>query len=67
MGSPEGTGSPDELVQDAKLVEKALAKGVSDALRHHKRAGNAVPEWQDGKLRWVPPEEIPELDVTSGD
>jgi hypothetical protein len=67
VASPERIESPDELVQDAKLVEKALAKAVSDALRHHKRVGNAVPEWQDGKVRWLPPEEIPELDVTSGD
>ncbi len=67
MGRPERIGSPAELVQDAELVEKALAKAVSDALRHHKRAGNAVPEWKDGKVRWLAPEEIPELDVISGD
>lgn len=67
MGSPEKIGSPAELVQDVKLVENALAKAVSDALRHHKRAGNAVPESADGKVRWLPPEEIPELDPTSDD
>lgn len=67
MGSPEKIGSPAELVQDVKLVENALAKAVSDALRHHKRAGNAVPECADGKVRWLPPEEIPELDPTSDD
>lgn len=67
MGNPEKVGSPAELVQDAKLVENALARAVSDALRHHKRAGNPVPEWEDGKVRWLRPEEIPEFDPTSVD
>lgn len=67
MGNPENIESPAELVQDAKLVENALAKAVSDALRFHKRAGNAVPVWEDGKVRWLPPEEIPEFDPTSDD
>ena len=50
MSSPERATHADERVQDAKVVEEALAKGVSEALRHHKRAGNPVPEWRDGKL-----------------
>ena len=67
MSSPEGAAYPDERVQDAKVVEEALAKAVSEALRHHKRAGNPVPEWRDGKVRWLAPEEIPDLAVTSGE
>jgi len=65
VSSPERATYPDERVQDAKVVEEALAKAVSEALRHHKRAGNPVPEWRDGKVRWLAPEEIPDLAVTS--
>ena len=65
MSSSERATCPDERVQDANVVEEALAKAVSEALRHHKRAGNPVPEWRDGKVRWLAPEEIPDLAVTS--
>ena len=61
MSNPERAMSADERVQDAKVVEDALTKAVSDALRRHRQAGNPVPEWRDGKLRWVAPEEIPDL------
>ena len=67
MGKPERTTSPNERVQDAKLVGDALAKGVGEALRDHKRAGNPVPEWRDGKVRWVAPEDIPDLAITSSE
>jgi hypothetical protein len=47
------------------VVEEALAKAVRDALRLHKRAGNPIPEWRNGKVRWLDPEEIPDLVVIS--
>ena len=56
---------PGEPHQDPTVVEEALAKAVRDALRLHKRAGNPIPEWRDGKVRWLDPEEIPDLVVTS--
>jgi len=60
VGNPEDF-SADERVQDVRVVEEALAKAVGEALRDHKRAGNPVPEWRDGSVRWVAPEEIPDL------
>jgi hypothetical protein len=66
VSKPESTTHAEELVQDAKVVEEALARAVGEALRLHKRAGNPVPEWRDGKVRWLTPEEIPDLAVTSG-
>jgi len=63
----EGPGSAEERVQDVNVVEEALARAVGDALRSHKRAGNPVPEWCDGKVRWLTPEEIPDLSDTSGE
>ena len=65
MSNSEKAIRADARVQDAKLVEEALAKAVRDALRLHKRAGNPIPEWRDGKVRWLDPEEIPDLVVTS--
>ena len=65
MSNPERAIHADVRVQDAKVVEEALAKAVRDALRLHKRAGNPIPEWRDGKVRWLDPEEIPDLVVTS--
>jgi len=67
VSDDENADSPDELVQDSKLVGEALARAVRDALRQHKLAGNPVPEWHDGQVRWLTPEEIPDLAMTSGD
>ena len=67
MSNPERADSADQRVQDVNVVEEALARAVGDALRTHKRAGNPVPEWRDGKVRWLTPEEIPDLPDTSGE
>lgn len=61
MSNLESTDSAAQRVQDVNVVEEALARAVGDALRTHKRAGNPVPEWRDGKVRWLTPEEIPDL------
>ena len=66
MSNTERADAADERVQDVRLVEDALARAVGDALRAHKRAGNPVPEWRDGKVRWVAPEDIPDLATTPG-
>ena len=67
MSNREGPDSAEERVQDVNVVAEALARAVGDALRSHKRAGNPVPEWRDGKVRWLTPEEIPDLADTSGE
>jgi hypothetical protein len=67
VSKPERTDSANQRVQDVNVVEEALARAISDALRTHKRAGNSVPEWHDGKVRWLTPEEIPDLADTSGE
>ena len=66
MSNGERSDSANQRVQDVNIVEEALARAVGDALRNHKRAGNPVPEWRDGKVRWLTPEEIPDLPDTSG-
>jgi len=41
------------------LVEKALGRGVHEALWLHKQLGQPVVIWRDGQVVWLPPEEIP--------
>lgn len=40
-------------------LEAVMSEAVAHALLLHKRAGNAVPGWKDGKLFFVQPDEIP--------
>ncbi len=47
-----------EVLRDTKFLTKKLQKGVNSALLMHKRAGNAVCEWRNGKVVWIPPEDI---------
>lgn len=47
-----------ELFADNALIDKALGKAVREALLRHKQAGNPICVWRDGKVVWIPPEEI---------
>jgi len=42
----------------AKEIEKVLQRAVNHALLMHKRLGNPIATWKDGKVVIVPPEEI---------
>jgi hypothetical protein len=46
-------------------VENALKRAVHAALLEHKRAGNPVAVWQDGKVVILQPDEI-EVDSEEG-
>jgi hypothetical protein len=48
----------DRLFGQVKLMDRALAEGVREALRFHKRIGNPVARWRGGKVVWVQPEDI---------
>jgi hypothetical protein len=47
------------IMRDREKISKALAQGVQNALLKHKQAGNPVAVWREGKVVWIPPEEIP--------
>ena len=47
-----------ELVTDSQLMSDAVARGIREAILQHARAGRPVSAWRDGKVVWVPPEEI---------
>ena len=42
-------------------IDQALAKAARDALRFHKRIGNPVAAWRDGKVVWIQPKDIPDF------
>jgi hypothetical protein len=53
-----GKPSIPEIIQDKATIQKALRDAVQDALRTHKLLGQPIVAWRDGKVVWIPPEEI---------
>lgn len=48
----------DCLHRNAIEIEKVLQRAVNHALLMHKRLGNPIATWEDGRVVIVPPEEI---------
>jgi hypothetical protein len=46
------------FLDHGKDIEKVLQRAVNHALLMHKRLGNPIATWIDGKVVIVPPEEI---------
>ncbi|MDX1934003.1 MAG: hypothetical protein SFU56_15490 [Capsulimonadales bacterium] len=44
--------------EDGRRIDTALALGVRAALRRHKQNRQAIVVWEDGKVKWIPAEEI---------
>lgn len=44
---------------DGKAIDAAVNAAIRDALLEHKRAGNPIASWKDGKVVWIAPEDIP--------
>ena len=47
------------LVKQADEIEQIFRKAVRHELSIHKRLGNPIAIWKDGKVVIIPPEEIP--------
>ena len=48
-----------QILAESAAVEAAVQEAVRDALLMHKRLGNPVAAWQDGKVVWIPADQIP--------
>ncbi len=48
----------DYFYTHAKDIEKVFQRAVNHALLMHKRLGNPIATWQDGRVVIIPPEEI---------
>lgn len=46
------------FVEQAEVIERILQAAVQETLSVHKRLGNSISIWKDGKVVIVPPEEI---------
>ena len=46
-------------MKDGALIDAAIERGVRDALREHKLFGNPIAVWENGKVVWIPPADIP--------
>jgi hypothetical protein len=60
MADPSSSDRPlSERVRDLDLIERALARGVREALLRHKQAGNPIAVWRDGRVVWIEAKDIP--------
>jgi hypothetical protein len=50
--------SISELMADHALISAAIQRAVREAVLQHARAGHPVATSKDGKVIWIPPEEI---------
>ena len=64
-GIPPQVGSSPRihLVNQADEIERIFRKAVRHELSIHKRLGNPIATWKDGKVVIIPPEEIPVDDL----
>jgi hypothetical protein len=46
------------LFRERSKIDAAIRKAARNALLAHKREGMAVPTWVDGRIVWIPAEEI---------
>lgn len=55
----EGEIPENLFVEQGKAIEGVLRRAVHHALIAHKRAGNPVASWKDGRVVLLSSEEIP--------
>ena len=58
--------TPAERAGDLERIERALREAVRDALQRHKRDGDPVAVWREGRVVWLSPDQIPSVDEESG-
>jgi hypothetical protein len=59
MTAPSDSRSPAERVGDVDRILFEMRQAVREALAQHRRDGNPVAVWRDGRVEWIPAEEIP--------
>jgi hypothetical protein len=60
-----GKFSVSDRMRDSEGMIKAMEEAIHETVREHKLLGFPIVVWQDGKVVWIPPEEI-ELSEESG-
>ncbi len=57
----EQTQAGEELARrlsSHEFLTQAIQTAVRDAVLDHKRAGNPIAGWQNGRVIWIQPDEI---------
>ncbi|HEY1302885.1 MAG TPA: hypothetical protein VGF24_05015 [Vicinamibacterales bacterium] len=67
MTVPNSGPTPAERVGDLDRIERALRAAVRDALQRHKRDGDPVAVWREGRVVWLTPDQIPTIGDESSD
>ena len=57
---------PTMMSDQTRSIEQAMRRAVRQALHTHKRAGNTVAAWRDGRVVLVSAEDIPVEGLTKG-
>ena len=58
MKETESLSIPERM-KDTQRLLNAMDKAVHDALRTHKLLGQSIVVWEDGKVKIIPPDQIP--------
>jgi hypothetical protein len=48
------------IIADSAAIQRAMESAVREAVLRHKRLGQSIFVWRDGRVVEIPPEEIPE-------
>lgn len=56
---PEQGLTPAERVNDVQRITRALQQAVREALWQHKIAGDPIVVWRNGRVEWIPADQIP--------
>jgi hypothetical protein len=47
-----------KILLETDLADRAMARGVREALLLHKRLGAPIAVWKDDRVQWIPAAEI---------
>ena len=59
MTTPPNNNPSIERINDLPRILHAMRQGVRRALARHRQNGNPVAVWRDGRVVWIPADEIP--------
>ena len=54
-----------QVFEEGTPIDNALREAVRDAVLRHKHSGNPIADWQDGKVVWIPADQI-QVDMDTG-
>lgn len=49
---------PADRVEDVPRILRAMTEAAREAILRHKRLGNPIATWRDGRVVWLMPDEI---------